>query len=253
MYYLFDNTYAGLLCCVFESFERKEFEVIPVWEEKFQQDFFRNNRQIITVPEKATRVQQALSQQLGKQVTTDFFKIFLSEDGPAWRALVQIMQQVFQHGPAIWNNYGNRDVLYLAQMLKKVNRERHRMKAFVRFQKSRDNLYFAIIDPDFNVLPLISKFFRERYADQNWLIYDAKRKYGLLYNQRQVVEVQLNEEEGRALRNDTLSVSFDEMDIRFQRLWKLYYTSTNIESRRNLKLHLQHVPKRYWKYLTEKK
>ncbi|MEO6759204.1 MAG: DUF4130 domain-containing protein, partial [Saprospiraceae bacterium] len=25
-----------------------------------------------------------------------------------------------------------------------------------------------------------------------------------------------------------------------------------IPERRNLKLHLQHVPKRYWKYLTEK-
>ena len=31
-----------------------------------------------------------------------------------------------------------------------------------------------------------------------------------------------------------------------------YFKSTNIKSRKNMKLHLQHVPKRYWKYLTEK-
>jgi hypothetical protein len=28
---------------------------------------------------------------------------------------------------------------------------------------------------------------------------------------------------------------------------------TNIKERKNDKLHVQHVPKRYWKYLTEKK
>lgn len=30
----------------------------------------------------------------------------------------------------------------------------------------------------------------------------------------------------------------------FQNLWKRYYQSTNIEARRNMKLHLQLVPKR---------
>ncbi|MGK4566274.1 DUF4130 domain-containing protein [Flavobacterium sp. 3HN19-14] len=36
-------------------------------------------------------------------------------------------------------------------------------------------------------------------------------------------------------------------------LWNDYFKSTNIPARKNMKLHLQHVPKRYWKYLTEKK
>ncbi|HCV81945.1 MAG TPA: DNA metabolism protein, partial [Zunongwangia profunda] len=43
-----------------------------------------------------------------------------------------------------------------------------------------------------------------------------------------------------------------ENEISFQKLWKSYFESTNIKSRKNTKLHLQHVPKRYWKYLTEK-
>ena len=33
---------------------------------------------------------------------------------------------------------------------------------------------------------------------------------------------------------------------------KNYFKSTNIVARKNTKLHTQHVPKRYWKYLTEK-
>ena len=49
------------------------------------------------------------------------------------------------------------------------------MEAFVRFQCTKDQLYYAIIQPDYNVLPLISKHFEKRYADQRWLIYDIRR------------------------------------------------------------------------------
>ena len=38
----------------------------------------------------------------------------------------------------------------------------------------------------------------------------------------------------------------------YQELWKGYFKSMTIKERINLKLHRQHLPKRYWKYLTEK-
>ena len=44
----------------------------------------------------------------------------------------------------------------------------------------------ANCDPDFNVLPLIRKHFLKRYADQQWIIYDLKRDYGLYYNLHKV-------------------------------------------------------------------
>lgn len=38
----------------------------------------------------------------------------------------------------------------------------------------------------------------------------------------------------------------------YQELWKTYFKAVDIPERRNMKLHVQHVPKRYWKYLIEK-
>ena len=38
----------------------------------------------------------------------------------------------------------------------------------------------------------------------------------------------------------------------YQTMWKAYFQAVTIPERRNLKLHLRHVPKRYWPYLTEK-
>lgn len=253
MYYLFDGTYIGFLCCVFESFERREFDVIPFAHEDHQIDMFAESRTIITDDVKARRVQNGLQKRIGKARAMDFYQVFLSEDRKSWHASFFILYQIFTGQEDIRQHYGDDKVLYFSKMLKKVSRERHRMKAFVRFSKSEDGLFFALIEPDFNVLPLISDFFRKRYADMSWLIYDVKRKYGLLFDTQQIREVWLTPEDMKGVATPTVAIAMDERDELFQRLWKQYYTSTNIEARKNLKLHLQHVPRRYWKYLVEKK
>jgi probable DNA metabolism protein len=45
---------------------------------------------------------------------------------------------------------------------------------------------------------------------------------------------------------------FADEEFQFQELWQNYFESTNITERKNIKLHVRHVPKRYWKYLSEK-
>ncbi len=48
------------------------------------------------------------------------------------------------------------------------------------------------------------------------------------------------------------TIVLDEQEKLYATLWKDYFKNTNIKERKNLKLHIQHVPKRYWRYLTEK-
>jgi probable DNA metabolism protein len=45
----------------------------------------------------------------------------------------------------------------------------------------------------------------------------------------------------------------DEKEELYQHLWQQYFSTLNIAARKNLKLHIQHMPKRYWRYLVEKK
>jgi len=252
MYYLFDGTYPGFLCCIFESFERREFDVVPITSTDHQIDLFAGNRTVVTDEHKADRVQKGVQERVGKVEALDFYRVFLSEDRRAWEASFFILHQIFIGRDNILQHYGDDRVLYFSQTLKKVGRERHRMKAFIRFSKSADGLFFALVEPDFNVLPLIAGFFRKRYADMPWLIYDVKRRYGLLFDTQRVSEVQLSPEEAQGVASPAVAIAMDERDQLFQRLWKQYYTSTNIEARKNMKLHLQHVPRRYWKYLVEK-
>ncbi len=253
MNYIFDGTYNGFLSCVFECFEYKDKEVQLQVEgaDASQTVMFSSSKTIITDVSKAKRVQAGLEKYLGKSIAMDFFRVFLSEDTKAWGVAFDIICKLFSGKANILQNYGDAQVLYFAQTLKKVSRERHRMKAFVRFSKSSDGMFFATVEPDFNVLPLIVNFFKNRYTDQKWLIYDIKRKYGLLYDKQTVQEVRLSPQEKQALTTDAV-ITLDQTGEHFQSLWKSYYHSTNIEARRNMKLHLQYVPKRYWKYLVEK-
>ncbi|MEN2435533.1 TIGR03915 family putative DNA repair protein [Weeksellaceae bacterium A-14] len=252
IYYLYDGSYAGFLTCVFERFERRDQQVFPVVENEYIPSFFDGSLAVVSQKEKAERVLLGLRKKLSQRETADFFRVFLSEDSKARQAAFELICQVFEENTDILMNYGNEKVLYFSQTLKKVSRERHRMKAFVRFKKSSDGMFYAMVDPDFNVLPLIADFFRKRYADQPWLIYDTKRNYGLLYNLAEVAEVRLSPVEKNAL-TEASSITLDEEDEHFQQLWKQYFKSTNIEARRNMKLHLQYLPRRYWKYLPEKR
>ncbi len=149
------------------------------------------------------------------------------------------------------HDYSNSAVLTIVQIAKNVYREKHRMEAFVRFQLTEDNLYYAIIEPDFNVLPLIKKHFYDRYADQCWMIYDTRRKYGLYYDKEKVMSVSMNFDAetngGKSIRN-----IYNEKEELYQKLWQQYFSSVNIAARKNMKLHIQHMPKRYWRFLTEK-
>lgn len=252
MIYSYDGSYQGLLTAVFTVFEYKEYNVKIALDADLQGALFDQIKHISSDSEKSDRVLQGLYKILPQSKATEFWKAFLSEELEIQQIIFELIIQIFKNNTSILQNYGDERVLKYHQAVRKVNRERHRMKAFVRFQKDANGMYVAIIEPDFNVLPLIISFFKNRYADQPWLIYDNKRQYGIHYNLQTVTEVTLPKEQSKTLQHSSNHIELDIEDSRYTALWQSYFKSTNIEARKNMKLHLQHVPRRYWKYLPEK-
>jgi len=160
------------------------------------------------------------------------------------------IRYVFSSDQNIEEDYGNKYVMRLSEIIKMVRREKHRMEAFIRFQKLKDETFYAAVEPDFNVLPLLIKHFKSRYADQKWIIYDIKRGYGLHYDLHDTQFIELNFSD--VLKPAGVIAAYSEDEGIYQHLWKNYFTSVNIVSRKNTKLHVRHIPKRYWRHLTEK-
>lgn len=247
----FDGSFEGLISGVFDAYQMKIKEVKFIPENQKTNDLFADSFHISFDEEKFERVRKKLEEILGKSGINDLWKATLSEEEGIYDLIFRIIQYSLKTKQNILSDYGNPDVADFQKILKKISRERHRMTAFVRFKLAEDGVYYAVIEPDFDVLPLISRHFKSRYADQKWLIWDSRRNYGIYYDLKTVVPVEINATENSSVPA-LPSLEWDASETEFQQLWKKYFKATNIPSRKNTKLHLQHVPKRYWRYLIEK-
>ncbi len=244
----YDHSLDGFFTAVFEVYEYK-IENPEIRKQGLPKPaLFYGLHRVVTNPKKAERVFKKLSLLLGQNGVHQIIYSLLTEDEYCERPVLEVIRYAIANPEKkILGNMTNQAVLKLNRYTKQVGREKHRMEAFVRFRLINDDIYFAEIEPDFNVMPIIAKHFAQRYQDQKWLIFDQKRQYGLFYNLQSIetVEMDFNHQ---AKSKEVLGNNED----LYQNLWRTYFEKTNIKARKNTRLHIQHVPKRYWKYLTEK-
>lgn len=247
--FVYDGSFIGFLSAVFEVYDYRATSPKIVADQNYAASFFTEKNEVISSNAKAKRVWKGILKFGESQDASLIYRGFLSELPDMEKVLLAYIQLLFKANKSIAKNFAEPEILRLSQINKKVGREKHRMEAFVRFRKTKDEIYFSTISPDFNVLPLIEKHFSKRYADQLWCIYDVSRNYGIYYDLQKAVIVHLDLP--AQILNSPESI-FTEEELNYQKLWKNYFESTNIAARANKKLHKQHVPKRYWKYLSEK-
>jgi probable DNA metabolism protein len=248
MIFTYDHSYEGLLSAIFEICWRRAEPLAILPEGEAQDSLFETPIHVETRQDYVERLQNGLHARCGKDGNRLLFRCFLSEKKGVEMLIYYFVKTAMQHSTSILKNYRDEKILELHQIDKQIGREVHRMHAFVRFQETKDGLFAALIQPDFNVLPLIGQHFEQRYPAFDWLIFDAKRKYGLYWNGEQSSYVTFS-----GKQHDNLGAALlTGAETDYQQLWQTYFRSVDIPERRNLKLHLQHVPRRYWKYLVEK-
>lgn len=249
--FLYDGSYQGLLSAIFESYRLQVEPGRFVPEVEFTGDLFESPLIVPLQPEHAQRVTAALIRKTSEQAAKMLYHAFHSEYPNVEMLIYRFIRLAMDSPYNMEENFIEPVVLKLNQLNKQIGREVHRIHAFVRFQQASDGLFVAVVEPDFNVLPLIGTHFEKRYPAQSWMIYDSRRHYGLHYDQQRTEYITCTAEMHLRLRQQVKD-ALSEEESRYQSLWKDYFSSINIPERRNMKLHLQHVPKRYWKYLTEK-
>ena len=190
-YFIYDNTFDGLLTCVFDAFNRKEFPD-RIAGENTQLSLFTESFTVITDETKSDRILKALREKISQSALDMLFVDYLSESEEVTIILFRYIRKALTSELSIEMNFADPDVLELSKIYKKVTREEERMRQFVRFQKTADGIFFAVMNPLYNVLPLSACFFQNRFADQPWVIYDTGRKYGLYYDLQTVETVQFD-------------------------------------------------------------
>ncbi|MDP4543781.1 TIGR03915 family putative DNA repair protein [Psychrobacter sp. CLB018] len=257
---LYEPSFEGWLSAVFYVYTNKlqdDESLQLIAHDCYIPSLIAQATSVATDADNAERVLIKLHKLLGRSGMRNILWGFLSEKAHIGTTLFQVIKYAIDYPSRhIMQDLGNLNVLELVQTVKSVSREKHRMEAFVRFEHTTDNIYFARVEPDFNVLPLIGEHFRQRYQDQHWAIYDVARGYGIYYDKSKSTPSRpadlqtITNLDDTVLRNPASIHSKDEQ--RYQKFWQGYFTNVNIKERKNPRLHKQYLPQRYWKYLSEK-
>ena len=241
-----DGGFDGLLTAIFETYERKVQPDAVVRKGAFQACLSDRCIMVETDPAKAERVWRRLGALVGDRCARALFTAFLSgEPEVDLRILEAVRGAVAREREGVEGGLRER-LRELEAAGLRVRREAHRMRGFVRFERVADDLYVAMIAPRHDVLPLILDHFEKRYGDQRWIIYDASRDYGYCFEAGETAEIRLPRDMieglagGRSGRED------------YGALWKRYFDAVNIPERKNTALHLNKMPRRYWRFMPEK-
>lgn len=154
-----------------------------------------------------------------------------------------IYEKVFDAQQAIDTNFADSTVLRVTQLGRKVGGERYRILQFMRFQKLADGTYFGVMEPLYNVLSLTIGHFRDRFADQRWIVYDARRRFGYYYDGTEISEITFADASQAALLTGKPDESLlDKSEKLYQMLWKNYFDSICIRERLNPVKHKKTCP-----------
>ncbi|NMM64033.1 DNA metabolism protein [Clostridium sp. P21] len=241
--YIYDNTFEGLLTAIFYAYGCKDHCIITKSRD-YIPSFINEASNIKTEYDKFDRVYKSIVEKLNSEVLTNIYCLYLCDISDSSSIALKYLKLCYKYGSNI-NLAKNNDIIILVdKYTKKVTCEAHMFTGFIRFKEVAPLSFYASIEPDHNILPLILNHFTRRFSDQNFIIHDLKRELAIMYNKESAIITDLRREDSKF---------FTAPDGEFESLWKTFYNSVNIKERENPKLRNRYMPKRYWSHLTELK
>lgn len=240
--YIYDGSFDGLLTCIHAAYYKKDkiADIIPA--DNMQVNFLTQSIHIPTDTEKAKRVYDAIQTKISKRALNKVFFAYLSEQPGHGISILHYLQLGFKLGPQVDAHLSNDSVLKITRIYDQVAKERHRMTGLIRFKELESGIFYAPIEPDANIAPLLAPHFVSRMRNENWAIHDLKRGIGVLYNKKQWIIKDIHLSDPLVLK---------EAEEAYQDLWRTYFKAIAIENKINPTLQKKNMPMRYWKHLIE--
>ncbi|WP_412061982.1 TIGR03915 family putative DNA repair protein [Rubrivirga sp. IMCC45206] len=249
-----DGTFAGLLCAYAAAYRQGALPAsVGLIGAPADGALFGAPIRVETEAAIADRVERGLDR-LVPGLVGRLRRAVLSERPGIEVAALRLADAVRAEGAAVAEDWTFDPAREVGRWSGRVGREAHRMEAFVRFEEHvADGVetWTATARPEYHVLPILHPHFEARYPTLAWRIVDARRGLALVHTPEP--DRAPGDPASRIVPAVTLGLADAAPDeAAYQTMWKAYFQAVTIPERRNLKLHLRHVPKRYWPYLTEK-
>ena len=251
--YLYDETFEGLLTCVYHHYYTdKAAGIYP--RSGYQPSMLNGFMEVETDLEKADRVYSAIETKISGYALRLIYRAFLSGIRGKENVILNYILLGFRTGPSVGSLHSVKEVKELEDIARKVGIEQERMLQFVRFEimetdgaAGSPQILYAKIEPEHDVLALVAHHFAERFSHDPLIIHDTGRAKAVVAYEN---DWHVTDFDGRNLPDGSeLVMSEDERE--YQNLWRTYFDHIAIKERINPRCQKNHMPVRYWKYLTE--
>lgn len=127
------------------------------------------------------------------------------------------------------------------ELCRQTSNEGHHLLEFLRFSELKNGILFAQIHPKNDVLPILGAHFTDRLPLENFIIYDANHRTAVVHKASENYLIA----DASSLNLD-LTKEYSPEEEEYRRLWCSFFEAIDIESRRNSRLQIQNIPKRFW-------
>lgn len=159
-----------------------------------------------------------------------------------WALLYRVYWRLHHGEPHLLEIAGDQDILRLTNDAKSVRRDRHKMKAFVRFREVQgddgDPHYVAWFEPDHLIVRLTAPFFKRRFTAMRWSILTPDECAH--WDGRGKLSFSPGADKRMAPDGD-----------RFEEAWRVYYRSIFNPARLKVNAMRAEMPQKYWKNMPE--
>lgn len=240
--YLYDGTLEGLFTIVFDSFVTHTIPSNIILQSHYVFNLLDHPITITSNFSKFQRIYTGILKNISYDTLYNSYYSFLSESSDREMEILQYLYHGFMVGPSINTMLSIPYVFRVNALRKKVLGEAHRLKGLVRFLEVGENLYYASIHPDHNVLELVGHHFTKRLSGQNFVIHDKNRNIAFFFDTKQYQIVDAS---------NLVVPPISEKEEYYQSLWKVFFKTIAIPERTNKKCQMQYMPKKYWNDLVE--
>lgn len=238
--YIYDGSFAGLLCCIYESYACHELPAGISIEMPSQLTFFPF-REVGTNTCKARKVAASIRSSIGADALRLALHAYMSCLPQSELNVLLFLRLCYQEGRRVIRQLAHPYVEPLWKAERTLYNEAHLHKEFARFS-SRGGVLLSEIEPKCLVLPLLAGHFCTRFRNERFVICDRSHSQALLYAQGKASIVEAA---------DLRAPEADEDEETFRSLWRLYLDTMPVEGRDNRRCQIAHMPKRFWKNMPE--
>ncbi len=240
MFYLYDGTFDGFLCCVYAHYYQERADGIRIKGGEQMQLFYE--KVISTDYTISHRVFDGLKGRLGQEICEKIFRAFLSDLPGKEMMTLNYIILCLKGGRGMDVYRTHPDILAVQKASECVAREAHRFLGWLRFSDIQGVLY-AAYEPEADLTGLIMPHFADRLRHERFILHDRRRKKAGVYAKGYWEE--------RPFDRD-LRMYRSAGEIMTEEAWQAYFDHIAIPERENRKLQQHFMPFKIRKNLTEK-